>query len=176
VHPNRYQSIFGAPYLRLKLLLSRLEDEAAYLREEQQRFQKGTKKKSPVSSREKTEAGAPMVIPAFEVALETPPFRGSYFSRVATEEHDAYAPFVVERYRTIVGTWIPLVRFVVRADELAYYRFGYDKDKKPAWAWKLTTERNVKIPKSRARWNQVRFSTDYALRFRAYTRTEVVAL
>lgn len=173
VHPNRYQSFFGIPYVHLKMLLLRLEDEVFHLRQELKRLDPS--RSSDVVKKPRVRAGKTISIKAFEVELDMPAFVGSPSDYFVGREGEVRVAWIERRLRTILGTWMPLVRFIVRADELAYYKYAFHTDKKPGWAYKVPTEQKVRVSGSRALWKRIRFSDEYALRFREYVRKEVVA-
>lgn len=173
VHPNRYQSFFGIPYLHLKMLLARLEDEVLCLRQELKRLDPS--RSSDTGKKRRTRAGKTISVKAFEVEFDMPAFVGPPSDYFVGREGDVRIAWIERRLKTILGLWMPLVRFIVRADELAYYKYAFRADKKPGWAYKLTTEKRVRTQGSKKLWHRVSFSSEYALRFREYVRKEIVA-
>lgn len=126
VHPNRWQSIYGAPYLLNKMLIERLNDEAAFYKAEMQRlmasgikFPKGERKATP-----STIISGPteeVSVTAMNISLSIPEFTGSYTPVANTQEG------LVQAYRwqkKLTYSLRPTVQFLVRADEAAFLLFG----------------------------------------------------
>ncbi|KKS38553.1 MAG: hypothetical protein A3G49_06615 [Candidatus Sungbacteria bacterium RIFCSPLOWO2_12_FULL_41_11] len=174
VHPNRWQSVFGAPYLLLKMLIERLREESSFYRQEVTRLEahglelpEGEKKESgpTVSSVEQQK----IKVETLEALIDMPVFNGTYRSVPNTEEG------LVQAYRhqkKLTWTLKPKAQLVVRADELAYFLYG--KDRVASWmserGWKTFTP-----PRGRTVWKQMVLSNDVAYRFRRKIVTETVA-
>lgn len=174
VHPNRWQSVFGAPYLLLKMLIERLREEGSFYRQEVTRLEalglelpEGEIKESgpTVSS-----VGQQKIkVETLEALLDMPVFKGTYQPMPNTQEG------LVQAYRYqkhLTWTLKPKAQLVVRADELAYFLYG--KERVAPWmsgrSWKTFTP-----PRGRTVWNQMVLSNDVAYRFRRKTVTETVA-
>lgn len=176
VHPNRAQAFFGAPYLRLKMLIERLEDEARYCRSEVKRLvSEGVIRDSAPSSPSTTEHSATEKVQAFEVRVRMPPLQGSYEHYALPLEPRERLSAAYARDVYLTRRLIPEVRFVVRADELAYYRYGFETNRRPWWAKSLTIEREVRMPRGRIKWSHIPITTECGVWFRQYERTERVA-
>ncbi|MBP9757935.1 MAG: hypothetical protein KBD06_05010 [Candidatus Pacebacteria bacterium] len=177
VHPNRFQSIFGAPYLLLKLLVERMDDEATYYREEVKRLaDKGVFPiKGQTDEHEATGPKKKVIVPTLVAELDYPDFAGRVNDYglpggdTVTRAQAAY-----DRRKLIIYTWKPLAQFVIRADELAYFRYGLPSDKRPAWATELAIE-PFRKKGDRNSWMRIPFPDGYALRFRSFDSTEHVA-
>ena len=174
VHPNRWQSVFGAPYFLKKMLVRRLDDEAQFYRQEMKRLEEagftlpaGVKK--PYVPVEYEGATRSIKVDSLEVVLDLPEFSGSYQPARSAQEGlvDAYL-----RQKHLTYTVKPAVKFIVRANEAAYYRYG--EGRVAHWmgsrSWK-----SWKVPKGRTEWNQMVLSPDCALRFRVKSVTEQVS-
>jgi hypothetical protein len=176
VHPNRWQSVFGAPYLLKKMLISRLDDEAGFYRKEMERLEalgielpKGEMKPSrPIIAAGNTEA---ISVKTMEMVLAIPDFSGNYQSVPATQAGLIQA---YERQKLLTYTWKPAVQFVVRADEAAYMFNGLDKNdngKVAQWMGNAAWTPFKKTPRS-ALFNQIVLSDDMALLYRTKMKTE----
>jgi len=129
VHPNRRQSIFGAPYLLLKMLSARLTDEAKFYRQEVKRLQKlGIKfpkgEKSPFVPVTYESSTEPINVATMEMILDMPEFSGEY-SAVSNDVFGLVEAYRKQKYLTY--TLKPLVQFVLRADEAAYFLYGHSQ-------------------------------------------------
>jgi hypothetical protein len=179
VHPNRWQSVFGAPYLLKKMLLARIDDEAGFYRREMKRLAAagielpaGEKLEyKPVVSEG---AARSLEVKTMEMALAIPEFTGEYEPVPLTAEG------MVKAYRhqkLLTYTWKPAVQFTARADEAAFMRYGLDADdngriarwiKDAAWTpWRKNNRS--------ALYNQLVLSDDMALLYRIKTKTEQVS-
>lgn len=174
VHPNRWQSVFGAPYFLKKMLIARLDDEAGFYRKEVKRleetgltFPDGVKK--PYVPAEYEGATKPIKVGTLEAVLDLPEFSGSYYPMVPIQMDlvDAY-----RRQKHITYSVKPAVQFVVRANEAAYYRFG--EGRVAHWMGSRTWK-TWKTPKGRTDWNQIVLSPECAFRYREKEVTEQVS-
>lgn len=174
VHPNRWQSIFGAPYFLKKMLVSRLDDEAGFYRQEMKRLEdggitlpEGEKKPYVPSIHEgKTES---VKVGSLEALLDLPDFSGAYASVPATQAGlvDAY-----RRQKHLTWTVKPAIQFVIRANEAAYYRYG--EGRVANWmgtrSWK-----SWKAPKGKIEWRHMVLSNQCAFRIREKSVTEQIS-
>lgn len=168
VHPNRKQSIYGAPYLLLKMLSLRLTDEADFYRNEVKRLEalgvslpEGEKADyAPINyqgySRE-------ILVETMDVALDVPGFRGKYR---AVSNDQAGLVKAYRRQKRLTYTLRPMVQFVIRADEAAFYRFGQRNGFIANWMAKRSWKRDCRVPNDAAVWNQMVLSNDVAIRYR----------
>lgn len=130
VHPNRWQSVFGAPYLLKKMLIARIDDEAGFYRREVGRllaagirFPSGEKEVTkPIKSAGKTKT---ISIKTMEMTLTLPDFTGNYASVPLTVDGLIQA---YRRQKLLTYTWKPFIQFVVRADEAAFMLYGLDEN------------------------------------------------
>lgn len=176
VHPNRWQSFFGAPYLLLKLLLRRIEDETSYYRSEVQRLAdlgivlaKETRSHPEAVGNTRTESIATM-----EAVLDVPKFSGSPADYPLPQDDTLERAAEADRKaRLLAFKWRPRVQFVTRADECAFFRYGNGRVAR--WAKGLALESKVRLPRGRIDWERLTLSPFMALRWRHYLKTEQVA-
>lgn len=176
VHPNRWQSIFGAPYLLLKMLVERLRDEGTFYRQEVKRLESlglrlygdggvHYKPNEVVSTTEHKK----IKVETMEAVLDTPQFIGNYQTVPDTRVGLAVA---YNHQKQLTWTFKPKVQLIVRADELAYFLHGNGRI--ASWmsgrAW-----RDFTPPRGRIVWNQMVLASDMAYRYRYKTVTETVA-
>lgn len=175
VHPNRRQSIFGAPYLTLKMLLVRLEDELAFYRKEVKRLEglgipkQRTRERGVTHTTDEPTKRIQVKSIIFEV--DTPPLQGLYTAVIPNEHGMRQAE---TRVRELTYQLIPHTRFVVRANEAAYFHHGMTGNFIPHWMGSATWERNVRLPGRRTRWSKLTLPGGAALRYRTMTFTEHV--
>ena len=155
VHVNRRQALGAAPYLAMKLLLNRLKLELEHVEvccssRNSKGLRCGTQSKA-----------------LFEAVLEHPPFNcdGEVASLVGGV---ASALKRVGELRSL----IQLVQFVVRADELAYWSYGYDTQYVNQWlgsaTWRQWTLSGAsKGLRSLVAWRRLDLGHGFALRVRA---------
>ncbi len=175
VHPNRWQSVYGAPYLLLKMLISRLDDEAKFYRGEMKRleglgFSLPDGEKSvyvPPTSVGETKT---VKVKTMEVELDTPEFRGAYTPVDNSQEG------LVEAYRRqklLTWTLKPRAQFVVRADEAAFMKYG--EGRIAPWMGTRTWQSGFRLPRGRIDWDLMRLSNECALRKRVHEKSERVS-
>lgn len=145
IHQNRRQSVYGAPYLLLKLLLARIEDEIRFYEQELKHL-KDLGVECPAELLDKPRSmiagGATQSteVPVFTMEVAGPVFRGEY----ATVTSDTVGYRLAHRLiRFLTYELRPIVQFVVRADEVAFYRFAREKGFVAHWAcdavWRSNT-------------------------------------
>lgn len=171
VHPNRWQSVFGAPYLLLKMLIERLREEGSFYRSEVKRLLDMGFALPKEERPEMTPAGyKPTKAETLEAVLDLPEFRGSY--RAMPDSRNGLL-FAHERQKFVTWTLKPKAQLVVRADELAYFLHG--ENRIASWMdgrnWKPFTP-----PGGRTVWNQMVLSSDVAYRFRKKIISQRVAV
>jgi len=174
VHPNRWQSIFGAPHLLKKLLFTRLDDEAVFYRDERKRLEaKGFRlPETFLKDWGKTKSAGetkPIQVQTIESVLEHGGFSGNYTTLPDTQEGLVYA---YERNKLITYTWKPLIQFGIRANEAAYLWHG--KGQVAPWMggrqWQPYQESS-----RHAKWQRLGLSEHFALLLREKTVTERVS-
>jgi hypothetical protein len=184
VHPNRWQSVFGAPHLLKKMLLARITDEARFYRAEIKRLHAlGIYSTSAEFNgkcktvRETICRGATkkIAVPTMEMLLTLPKFIGSYEALPNNVDGliEAY-----RRQRILTYTWKPAVQFVVRANEAAFFRFGLNADGKGKIAHWLKSRRWIlakKSPRS-ALYQTMKLSDKISILYRLKTKTEHVSV
>lgn len=129
VHPNRWVSFFGQYYLFTKLLIQRLSEEVSFIGQEIKRLVDGGEKLpsllqsfdeiAPV----KTDDGTIEFIDAFEVEIDAP-WNGEFRSNIESElmlEDLKLAHFIRKR-NLLLYSYLPKLRFAVRATELAFFK------------------------------------------------------
>ncbi len=129
IHRNRRQSVMGAPYLLLKLLWQRIEDEILFFEREIKRLQHAGVEcpkdlESPLRFKIAEGDSASVEVPTFTMHLAGVPLAGEY-THVST---DALGYRLAHRSLTFLSQKLrPTVQFMVRADEVAFYRFGLEQ-------------------------------------------------
>ncbi len=135
LHQNRRQSIYGAPYLLLKLLWQRIEDEIAFYEAELNRLQQlgvvpYAEPAKPTHACLAVGDSRSALVPVFTMQVTGSKFVGEY----AAVSADAVGYQVAKlSLRFLKHTLRPMVQFVVRADEVAFYRFGLEQGFVSSW-------------------------------------------
>ena len=177
VHPNRWQSVYGAPHLLKKMLVARLDDEARFYRAEVKRlldakiaFPVGEKK--PFRPTVATGEAEKIEVETMDMQLAIPAFSVQHESVPLTQEGLLSAH---RRQKLLTYSWKPAVQFGVRANEAAFMCYGLDGGVKIAhWMDGRTFEPWKKTPRS-AEFNRMVLSNDMALMYRLKTKTEHVS-
>jgi hypothetical protein len=177
VHPNRRQSIYGAPYLRLKMLSARLADEASFYQSEVQRLEAlgmvlPAGVKGPVAVVEAVGGVKSIKVETMEMVLDLPDFTGQYPS---VEVSEAGIKEAYERQKYLTYSLRPLVQFVVRSDEAAFFRFGVREGFVASWMKGAVWQSGYRLPRGRVDWNRLELAPAVALRYRIKTVTQPVA-
>lgn len=177
VHPNRRQSIYGAPYLRLKLLSARLSDEASFYRNEVKRlealgFTLSEDVRDSVSLVEEVGDVQSIKVETMEMVLDLPNFSGGY---VPVEASEAGLRVAYERQKYLTFILRPLVQFVTRADEAAFFRFGVKEDFVAPWMKDAVWQAGYRLPRGRVNWNRLELAPGVALRYRIKFITQQVS-
>lgn len=144
VHQNRRQSVMGAPYLLLKLLWQRIEDEILFFQKEIKRLEcMGVECPSDLLSvpRHTVAEGESQSIevPVFTMQLHGLKYSGEYtpVTNDALGYRLAYKTISYLSYKLR-----PMVQFVMRADEVAFYRFGLEQNFVSNWIKGATWEQS----------------------------------
>jgi len=177
VHPNRRQSIFGAPYLLLKMLSARLTDEAKFYRQEVKRLQKfGIKFPKGVKTHPAsvlcTNTIKSTKVKTMETVLDMPKFEGEY-SPVSNDVDGLVEAYVRQKFLT--HKLKSAVQFVLRADEAAFFLYGFDNDFVAPWAKTCSWTHGYKVPRGRVEWKRLKFSDSMSLRCRVKTVTQQIS-
>ncbi len=197
VHPALASSIYGSPYLAMKFLALRIADQASHYRKIAQKLKEEGVKLPPVKGKEeiiywKQGTTTPIKVQNLEAKLIFPGYTGEYpvygiedtgdnISKVKLYKkmpNDLKGKREVLRYASLISKKLsykygPMVRLPVRAVELAFFKYGFDKEgneKKPGWAvpeW----DKNYKLPNGRIRWNQLRLNNYVELLYRTRETT-----
>lgn len=177
IHPNRWQSFFGAPYLLLKMLIERLRDESAFYFQEAKRLEVAGVRFPTGSGPEESAAlmasqteTRKIKVQTLEAIVDLPEFRGSYFSMPLTSAGLVQA---YERRKLFLYTLKPKAQFTTRADELAYFLYGNGRI--APWMTGRAWNSGYKPPRGRVAWEQMVLSNNVALRYRIKEVTEEVA-
>lgn len=168
VHENRKQSVYGSPYILLKMLSKRLSDEAKFYAGEVDRLKaKGFSlppgEKGPYVKPFSEGATESIKVGTMEMVLDTPEFTGKY-KRVRNTQKGLLTAY--RRRKELIYTLKPLVQFVLRADEAAFYLHGQSEMFVPAWMNGAEWSKGFKLPKGRVTWNLMDFGNGFALRYR----------
>ncbi|MBI3633690.1 MAG: hypothetical protein HY226_05370 [Candidatus Vogelbacteria bacterium] len=175
VHPNRWQSIFGAQHLLKLLLVERLDDEAKFYKNEVKRLE-ALKIFLPTGAKPAYEAptseGATekIQVNSIEFELDRPDLSGKH---KPVENTEAGLRYAYERQKYLTYTVKPQVRFAIRANEAAYFQFGQGKI--ASWMEGRQWVEGYKLPKGRIEWNAMRLSPEMMLRYRIKTSTQTVS-
>jgi hypothetical protein len=180
VHPNRWQSVFGAPHLLKKMLLARITDEARFYRAEIKRlhalgiYTSGGFSK-PIRETIMRGATRKIEVQTMEMLLTLPKFIGAYQSM---ENSVAGLLEAYRRQRILTYTWKPAIQFVVRANEAAYFRFGLKANGQGKIARWLKSRRWVEAKKSprSALYQTMKLSDNMSILYRLKTKTEHVSV
>lgn len=131
VHPNRRHSIFGAPHLLLKLLWQRLEDEIAFYRSEMKRLaQFASDQPGDSKTVVSVSPHTGIMVPEFTMKLLGLTMAGEY--QPTGDSLSGYQA-IKEKERLLAETIRPLVQFIVRANEAAFYHYGRKQDYVAGW-------------------------------------------
>lgn len=169
IHQNRRQSIFGAPYLMAKLLMARIEDEIRFYEQELKRLEHfgvvcPSELKEEPRHRIIVGNSASKEVPTFVMEVSGPEFAGEY----AAVSSDTVGYCLAHKLvRFLKYDLRPIVQFLVRADEVAFYRFGLTQGFVAHWAPEASWQRAHK-----SRWTSMELATGLTLRY-ALGKTEV---
>ncbi|MBI2030794.1 hypothetical protein HYT05_04185 [Candidatus Kaiserbacteria bacterium] len=183
VHPNRWQSVFGAPYLLLKMLIERLSDEAKHYSEVMKdlKAQGATLPEGEIAEAGPSEPSGVMQekvkIEGLEAIIDLPSLVGSYpaLSKVGDDLNAKNAALLAahRRVKAIRYTLKPAAQTIVRADELAFYLHGNGR----VASWLSSRQfRDFTPPRARTTWQQIVLSNEVAYRYRLREVTDTVAV
>ncbi len=173
VHRNRQQSLGAAPYLRMKLLHARVVDELehcdrmmAWFRAQHVAAPSGHDYSSPRSRR--VGATKRINVRTMEAQIEHPRFEGSCPYPVATTE--CFGQWL--EHRKLLNGFRERVQFVTRADELAYWLYGYREQYVNQWLGQSSWD----VPAGRSTaWRRLYIANGFALRLRVKTVAQKVS-
>ncbi len=179
IHPNRWQSIYGAPYLLLKMLLERLKDEIKFLNDEIGRLKNaGIRGKMFLDKRDRTvmHKGPKknIEVSTLQFVLDLPPFSNSY----APLPKNLYAlNLACSRRKQLLYHFIPIVQFVTRADEAAYFLHGLKNNSVAHWMRGAKWEDNYRRGSGRTLWRRMPLSEtgNMSLLYREHLVTKQVS-
>ena len=174
VHPNRWQSIFGAPYLLLKMLFERLTQEWEYYnaiaKDLATKYATGEKGNGAAYSEPSGSQQAKRKVRCFEALIDLPRLEGAFPAIPHTQQGYEIARNRAHRIRYRLK---PKVQLIIRADELAYFLHGLGKVAR--WMPGLAFEEDTPSGK-RIVWQQMKIADDVAYRWRTLDRTETVTV
>ena len=176
VHPNRWVSFYGTPYLQLKLLIQRLEEECTWYRAQhkERRADGPSDEQGDGSSHVRSERGPSVteMVDAFEAIVDAP-WSGE-FPALPKRSKDVLHTSEA-RIHSLQYTLLPQLRFAARATELAFYNGGMMAKGFPSWVEEADWEIGYKEKGKRTQWNRLTMIEDVFLRYRVYTKSEAVA-
>ncbi len=172
VAPQLWSSFFGAPYIKLKALETRLEDEAQHYRSAvnnmNARFERRPAKHTTWQGNGFAKVDSvPIEVTAFKAEMDLP-LRGTY--RTIPRTNEAYVATKAWANELAYGI-LPRLRFSSRAVELAFHEHG---NTKASPGWSIPRMQHYTAPGKRTEWNRMNLGGGYALRFREYQKTERV--
>ncbi len=157
VHPNRWTSFYGAPYFITKALINRLTDEAAYYNKKIKEIitsgiaypikGEGVQKSWP---KQKKEPGKSVKFRALEIDIDIPGYKNDYQE---IEFNQSELIRITELRRNWVYSIIPNLRFVTRATELAFFKYG--NTKMPHWLKNVKWEFDYVLKGKRVKWDRM---------------------
>lgn len=156
IHPNRWTSFFGHHYAISKLLIERLEDEAAFLNKEVKRLLDAgitfpAKADQPESHDYAYGDSVSKEFTAFQAMIYIPEsnFTGAYKAKEKSQAN------LVSAYtrRKELNRAISKLRFMTRASEYAHF---INPDRMPAWMKNVKWEDGFKMPGKRIEWQRLK--------------------
>lgn len=161
IHPNRWTSVFGHHYIITRLLMDRLDDEAAFINTEIKRLQtagvtfpegKGPAPYVPT----KYGATRSETFTAFEMRVYIPKtkIQGDYTFLDETQ-NDLIRAYGARK--AIVYNLLPKLRFMTRASEFAHFKA---QDRFPHWLQGVKWEDGFKIPRGRTTYQRLKLFQD----------------
>jgi hypothetical protein len=154
IHPNRWTSLFGQYYVKTKMLISRLEDEASYLYSQIKELKEAgitfPDGEGPKKDEYEYGEGVSKKFKAYEFMIYIPEteITGTYRKPEKTQEE---LILMHNRRSYLLYNVIPKLRFMTRATEYAHIK---QPDALPAWFKGVNWEQNFVIPGKRAKWNR----------------------
>jgi len=133
VHPNRWVSFYGQYYVITKILLDRLEEESKHLYTTIKALQEagvkypatGTGAKTEWPESQKVGEEEVVTVPAFQCEIDFPEFKGEYPRRGETVDS---LVAMTDRRKSLIYHLMPELRFAARAVELAFYKYGIERN------------------------------------------------
>ena len=201
VHPNRYQSFLGSPYLISKILVERLKDEAEHYRKQDAQlesegvkfFGSGMRNKEIIVHEPKGDEES-VKVPNLEAMVWGPMLHGEYPIK-GLEYHDNKPVITdfdtmptggrerasVRRYAEEISDALsyrygPMVRAPVRAAELAFFlhgRYEGGTQKKPGWD--IPKWDSTMLKNSHLTWNRLAIDPQVQLLYRIRESSIMVA-
>jgi hypothetical protein len=119
VHPMRWPSIYGRPYLAAKIAIARLEDHDRFLRGEQKRIREACSIEPPQWPKSaKVGEDRPIKVWAFEARVRGTDFTGEYAEFETSEAGLKEASSLRKRIKQLVTQ----LRFNTRCSEFAFWK------------------------------------------------------
>jgi len=156
IHPNRWTSFFGQYYIISKLMIGRLEQEAAHLNQEMKRMKEAGIKFPPGDGPASydyhyPDKGKQETFDAFEVEVYIPTsqFKNNFKVLENSQENliSAY------RKRRQLNKSLERLRFMTRATEYAHFQAPNNL---PGWMKNVKWEPDFKIPGGRIKWDRMK--------------------
>ena len=107
-----------------------------------------------------------------EMVLELPEFSGAY---APVEDSVEGLMAAYERQKLFTYTLRPLVQFVIRADEAAFFLYGAEDLFVAPWMKGAEWELGYRLPRGRVDWNRLELAPGVALRYRIKRISQRVA-
>ncbi len=185
IHPNRWTSIYGQYYFITKMLIERLSEESRNYNQQIDRMLKNGIK-LPLSDKEDKSLKQEKIgeerkekVLAFNCEIDIPDNESEF--PIYNDNQENLIDLIRKRKRLIYKT-IPKLRFMTRASELAFFKYGINSDKKelfPHWLKNVKWERNYKTSsRSKTLWDRLVLfqpkvgEKGVSIRKRTYYKTE----
>jgi len=156
IHPNRWTSFFGKYYFVTKLLMDRLTEESSYYRslikkmlEEGINYPISDKQKTKTYTDDSIDKGKQIKIKSFEVEVDIPRNETEFPKYESSQENLVKLTNLINKF---TYTFIPGLRFMTRATELAHYK---KQDAFPAWLENVKWEKDYKQKGKRKNWDRL---------------------
>ena len=155
ISPNRWVSFYGKSYFITKALIERLSDEGRfYYSKMKEMAERGIRLPSKGYSTETEDTsgdkGEAKVFTGFEVEIDLPSNNSKYKDVEISLESLTY---ITERRKRLIYSVLPKLRFVTRATELAFYKYGNYNF--PAWIQNAKWQTDFVAPGKRTKWNRL---------------------
>lgn len=187
VHPNRWISFYGQYYFITKALLDRLEKEGKHIDECIGQIKARGVKLPPGDAVEwpkKTNIGdvKSIMVKTLEAEIDYPDIYGNWCDVTDGLLPDFKGKNDVDllramyaRKKEITFSLIPKLRVAARATEYAFFKYGDEGKKMPAWIENAKWEPGFVVKGKRKEWNRLVFVKGIALRYRVWEKSEQVA-
>jgi len=181
IHPNRWVSFYGQYYFITKLLIARMTAESSDMFAQIKRmkaagFDVATKEYGETVSVSESKS---VKIKAFEAIIDFPE-DGSNFPEYQDSQENL--DMLVAKRNSYTYSLIPLLRFMTRATECAFYNNMKEKGLNtfPSWIKNVKWEEGYKPKGAKTTWNRIVLyqpsvgKQGVSIRFREYEKSEQV--